>query len=564
MGKILPFLIVLLCFFSLSICPLPKAAYALTAKQQYLRAERCEINLNKSPQKKQYRHNWLTCIEKYQQVTRKDPDGPWAAAGLYKAGKLFKGLHHYSGKESDKREAIDVYQRIVRRYPKSRYASLAVKEIKKIKPPKANTSTKRKKNKHKPNAATKLAASSTDASKRKPTSEVKVQKKPLPHSFVTVENLRHWSNPRYTRVVIDLDNPTQYEHHLLKKDLENLKPQRLFIDLKQARLSKKIPKKVPIQDKLLIDARAGQYRPDIVRVVVDINSFNTYKIFDLRNPFRVVIDVWGDVSKSGAKPLVSPPIDSKEKIGKNDLVRQLRLGVRRIVIDPGHGGKDFGAPGYLKGVHEKNVVLTIGRKLARLIREEIGCDVVLTRSTDKYLTLEERTAIANTRDADLFISVHTNANADERAYGIETFFLNFATDEEAIRVAALENATSTKNISDLQTILNDLMQNTKINESSRLAGYVQGALYREMRKKYSHIKNKGVKQAPFYVLIGAEMPSILIETSFISNPRECKRLVDPSYQDFLCKSIVKGIQSYIKETSPTAFYEISPEKGPQG
>ena len=210
------------------------------------------------------------------------------------------------------------------------------------------------------------------------------------------------------------------------------------------------------------------------------------------------------------------------------------------------------------------MVLALAKKLAQKIRSELACAAVLTRETDKYLTLEERTAIANTKNADLFISIHTNSARDKRAYGLETFFLNLATDDEAIRVAAFENATSEKNISDLQTILTDLMQNAKINESSRLAAHVQSELSGHMKKTYSKIKSKGVKQAPFYVLLGAQMPAILIETSFISNPRECKRLMDPRYQDKLCEGIVRGIKAYIKETNPTALLKTPPNAKVKG
>ncbi|MCJ7617488.1 MAG: N-acetylmuramoyl-L-alanine amidase, partial [Desulfobacterales bacterium] len=167
-----------------------------------------------------------------------------------------------------------------------------------------------------------------------------------------------------------------------------------------------------------------------------------------------------------------------------------------------------------------------------------------------------------TKNADLFISIHTNAARNRRAFGIETYFLNLATDDESILVAARENATSTKNISDLQTILSDLMQNAKINESSRLAGYVQTALCNCLKKNdYGRINNKGVKQAPFYVLLGAQMPAILIETSFISNPKECKRLINSTYQERLCEAIVNGIEKYIKETNPTAFLNNLQQKG---
>jgi N-acetylmuramoyl-L-alanine amidase len=195
-----------------------------------------------------------------------------------------------------------------------------------------------------------------------------------------------------------------------------------------------------------------------------------------------------------------------------------------------------------------------------MARQELGFEVFLTRNSDRFLTLEERTAIANTKSADLFISIHTNSHKDRRAYGIETYFLNLATDDDAIRVAAMENATSTKNISDLQSILYDLMQNAKINESSRLAGNVQGSLVSYLkRKRYSRIRDKGVKQAPFYVLLGAQMPAILIETSFISNPRECKRLLNPRYQQRLCEAIIIGIKKYIKEITPTARLNKHPE-----
>jgi N-acetylmuramoyl-L-alanine amidase len=334
------------------------------------------------------------------------------------------------------------------------------------------------------------------------------------------------------------------------------------VDLDNSRLGQDIKKYIPINDNLLSDARAGQYTSDMVRVVIDIKSFRTYKIFSLKNPFRIVIDVWG-----GTEETTGRVVKKDEKGGKippGALAKQLALGVKRIVIDPGHGGRDYGAPGYLKGVHEKNVVLKLARRLAKKIREKLHCEVVMTRTNDKYLTLEERTAFANTKNADLFISIHTNAARDRRAYGIETFFLNLATDDDAILVAARENATSTKNISDLQTILSDLMQNAKINESSRLAAHVQKCMCNDLKKRYSRIKDKGVKQAPFYVLLGAQMPSILIETAFISNSRDCKRLVNSNYQDRMCDAIVNGIREYINETNPTAFLKQSRQKGVSG
>ena len=540
----------------------PGVASSQTARHLFFKAETCYKNLRNNPSKIKYRENWQRCIEAFETVYRINPNGPWAAAALYKCGELYQELYRYSYKAADIKESLDIFERICKRYPKSSYkprAEAKIREILRAQAKKPPVTPKR--------AALEKAPVSTNQAARSGDDIAAVIEQSVPHqngqsddvSFsnndnATVTDLRFWSNPNYTRIVIDADNETTYNHRLLNEDPTIQKPQRLYVDLNNSQLGKDTSKVVPINDNLLSNARAGQYTLDTVRVVVDIKSFKTYKIFSLKNPFRIVIDIWGetdilrDLDKQTGQVAVK-----NQKIPAGALAKQLALGVRRIVIDPAHGGRDYGAPGYLRGVHEKNVVLSIAKKLAAKVKQELGCEVVMTREGDQYLTLEERTAIANTENADLFISIHTNSARDRRANGIETYFLNLATDDESIRVAATENATSAKNISDLQTILNDLMQNAKVNESSRLAAHVQEVLYGEMKQKYNGVKNKGVKQAPFYVLLGAQMPSILIETSFISHPEECRRLIDASYQDALADGIVKGIRSYIRETTPTAF-----------
>jgi N-acetylmuramoyl-L-alanine amidase len=530
-----------------------------TPKDAYIDAERCYSNLRKNPQKMKYRVNWLRCIDKFQSVYDKDPDGPWAPAGLFMAATLYQKLYDHSYASDDLESADGIFNQIITRFPDSRYKVKAASAIQKM-----PESVKMQHTAESDPIAAKIEAQK--AQRKSLESDAGASSRPAPGGMATVTNLRFWSNPNYTRVVIDADREADYYHHLLKKDLSLKKPQRLYVDLSQSRLGNHIRKIIPIHDDLLLDARAGQYTSDSVRVVVDIKSFETYKIFSLKDPFRIVIDVWG--TRTAVDPKVPRPSDTVNKGGKippGSLAKQLALGVRRIVIDPGHGGKDYGAPGYLKGVHEKHVVLQIANRLAKKIKAELGLEVIMTRDRDRFLTLEERTAFANTKNADLFISIHTNASRDRRAYGIETYFLNLATDEEAIRVAAMENATSTKNISDLQKILYDLMQNAKINESSRLAAYVQSSTVGHLKnKRYTRIKSKGVKQAPFYVLLGAQMPSILIETAFISNSRECKRLVSSQYQERLAEGIVEGIRKYIKATSPTALFRKPQQSRPRG
>lgn len=545
------------------IPPQDRSDKAQKARHQYAVAEKCYHKLLKSTRSQKYRDRWLICIEKFQDVYRIDPSGPWAAAGLYMSGQLYQELYKRSFKTSDKKEALDSFQRIIKRFPQSQYRPKAADAMDSLSQTASPKVAARQKGpvKSEPEPAADKIAREIEQAALTPVPAVKSVAPPDGQN-ATVKGLRYWSNPSYTRIVIDADSEADYTHRLLKKDPSIHKPQRLYVDLDRCRLGEDITKMIPINDNLLSDVRAGQNTSDSVRVVVDIKSFKTYKIFSLKNPFRIVIDVWGKEPKPTRRVARTDP--QTTKLPPGSLAKQLALGVSRIVIDPGHGGRDYGAPGYLKGVHEKDIVLKVARRLAKMIRAKLHCEVFLTRNSDRHLTLEERTAIANTKNADLFISIHTNAARDRRAYGIETYFLNLATDEDAIMVAARENATSTKNISDLQTILTDLMQNAKINESSRLAMHVQENMYKHLRKKYRRINNKGVKQAPFYVLLGAQMPAILIETAFISNSRECKRLVNVKYQDQMCEAIINGIQKYIKETTPTAFFKSPPQSGSKG
>ncbi len=517
-----------------------------TARKRYTAAERCRQTLEKNPRRTKHRDVWLTCIDQYEAAFKADRKGETAAQSLLRAGELYLALSRYSRSDADRENGMRFLKRVAKDFPETP-AGQAARQRLGTRAPSENNVTTAAKPKSQPQKPKPSPSNSQVGTNR------------------TVNELRFWSNPNYTRVVIDTDGKVPYTYRLLKKDPDLKKPQRLYVDLRNTRLRQDFPSVVPINDNLLIDARAGQYKHDTVRVVMDIKSFKTYKIFSLMNPFRIVIDVWGQAN--GQKPAkrretaaVNVP---QEELPPGSLKRSLALGVSRIVIDPGHGGKDPGARGYYRSAREKDITLVIAKKLAKKIKARLGCEVILTRHNDKFLTLEERTALANTKNADLFISIHVNAHRNKRAFGTETYFLNLATDEESIRVAAMENATSTKNISDLQTILMDLMQNAKINESSRLAGYVQSNMVRHLGRKYSKVKDKGVKQAPFYVLLGAQMPAILIETAFISNPRECKRLMDPAFQDRLSDGIVRGIEKYIHETSPTALQrDLQPT--PQG
>ena len=542
------------------------------AKQKYLAADSCYKKLRSKSIKKQTARGWLKCISQYEIIYLNYPDDSWAPAGMYKAAQLYINLSKISGKKTYKIQAADLLSRLKNRYPGSAYAGRSKSLLKSINiaPRRYTKKIKHLKSKKRLTKNSVLIRKFTQSEKKiyTHTSTDKEKLQPPEQKLsgdATISDLRFWSNPEYTRIVVNVDRERDYTHKLLKKDPKiNQIFQRLYIDIEQSRLGADVADHTDINDNLLKQARAGQYQPSTVRVVVDIKSFENYKIFSLKDPFRIVIDIWGEGSNGAPAPKPKQQIAGVKKPQKpekmhqittdhlksSDIARQLALGVKTIVIDPGHGGSDPGAPGYYKNVWEKDIVLKIAKKLAKTLRDRLKCTVLLTRSTDKKLTLEERTAIANTKKADLFISLHCNASRSRSLKGIETYFLNLATDKKAIAVAARENATSEKNISDLEYILSDLMKHAKINESRRLANTVHSSFVKGMKRKYSTINDLGVKQAPFYVLLGARMPSILIETSFLSNKKECKRLMSDSYQTAVSNTITDGIKKYIDATNP--------------
>jgi N-acetylmuramoyl-L-alanine amidase len=230
--------------------------------------------------------------------------------------------------------------------------------------------------------------------------------------------------------------------------------------------------------------------------------------------------------------------------GDRSLIRALGLKIGRIVIDPGHGGHDTGTIGP-DGLKEKDLVLEVGRKLGKLLETRLGAEVVYTRKDDTFIPLETRTAIANQQRADLFISIHANSSHDSAARGVETYYLNFTSSPEALEVAARENAVSEKSIYELQDLVKKIALKEKIEESREFAGDVQESLHSGLAAKSPAIRNRGVKKAPFIVLIGANMPSILAEISFVSNPADEHRLETSEYRQRIAESLYRGIAKYV-------------------
>ncbi len=242
-----------------------------------------------------------------------------------------------------------------------------------------------------------------------------------------------------------------------------------------------------------------------------------------------------DIDIHEAKPTAS---------GDRSLIRALGLKIGKIVIDPGHGGHDTGTIGP-NGLEEKDLVLEVGRRLGKMLETRLGAEVVYTRRDDTFIPLETRTAIANQQRADLFISIHANSSHDPDARGVETYYLNFTSSPEALEVAARENAVSEKSIYELQDLVKKIALKEKIEESREFAGDVQQSLHSGLSAKNPGIRNRGVKKAPFIVLIGANMPSILAEISFVSNPSDERRLETSDYRQRIAESLYRGIAKYV-------------------
>ncbi len=591
-------------------------------QDRYKKAKFYYNQLETDPKLGEQRKLWLKSSRNFRQVYLSNPKSELAPASLYMLGKIYLRMYEKFQHEIDIKESISYFRDCTALFPHHRLADDALFAIGEI-------------NQRVFSNFEKAAQYYADVIARYPMGDMHphatMQLKTLSSqhdielpnfmlgeanhkTLANVLPVKYWSSEDYSRVIIKASGPVTYSAQLLEKS-KNM-PRRLYIDFQNCYIEPRYRSPVPITDGLLKQIRTGQYTQDIVRVVLDIESVSSYKIFSLPDPFRVVVDVRGTVKqttpntskslqklkkpnlssgqivvlKEQKKKRVLPKTDSAKVLAQSEnepdsdplqisenapiekrssedqetettletapelsLAQQLGLGVQKIVIDPGHGGKDPGA--IANGLKEKDIVLKLAKKLKKKLESSLGCEVVLTRNDDQYISLEERTAVANGNNADLFISLHVNAHPIASVHGLETYFLNLTNDREAMRVAAFENATSELQMSDLQDVLSGIMKNSKIKESSKLAHNVHNTVISGLKEDNQSLKDLGVKQAPFYVLIGAEMPAILVEIAFISNPDEAKKLGEDDFLRSISDQIVKGIRFYVN--SNTARLDIA-------
>ncbi len=328
--------------------------------------------------------------------------------------------------------------------------------------------------------------------------------------------------PSYARAIFTLSSRVKFRTGRIRYGDKTL----LYVDF-YGTYPGRIKSRYSFQNPNLYLIRVSRKDRRRLRAVLYLRNLRKYRVFFLPSPPRVVVDIFF-------------------RHREIPLLRQLGLKIKKIALDPGHGGKDSGCVNPALHLQEKHIVLDLAYILKSLLEND-GYEVILTRKDDTFLSLEKRTAIANGQGADLFVSLHVNSSRNPRARGLETFYLNLAADPEAERVAALENETSGKTLSQLGDILKKIVLNEKIRQSRTMARTVQKVLVRHLRRFYPDIRDLGARGAPFFVLMGAEMPAVLVEISFISNPQEARRLRDPLYRARVAYGLYLGIKEFIRE-----------------
>jgi N-acetylmuramoyl-L-alanine amidase len=409
--------------------------------------------------------------------------------------------------------------------------------------------------------------------------------------IIQVTSVRSWSHTDSTRIIIETSGLAEY-----KSDSAH-NPDRLFLDILKSRPSvaeKRLATHV-VNDHLVKRVRVAEITPGTTRVVFDLAAPAALKISRLDAPDRLVIELRPQrvTVTSSTRHFIYPPsvprrqmyvptapplfasvdwrmplaltaprvpptkaartaiVDSAPLPSENatrSLTRALGLKVGRIVIDAGHGGHDDGTIGP-HGILEKDVVLDVALRLSKLVQEKMGAEVVLTRSDDTFIPLHERTQIANDHKADLFLSIHANSSPAPDVTGTETFFLNFTSTGGAMDVAARENAGADRNVGDLKDLIQSITLNDKIEESQTFAKDIQNSLHAQASRTNVTARNRGVKKAPFVVLIGASMPSVLAEIGFLSNEHDEKNLGKPEYRQKIAEALYKGLAEYSQSLS---------------
>lgn len=391
------------------------------------------------------------------------------------------------------------------------------------------------------------------------------------HALTVVRSLRHITTPEATRLIVECSGPVRYRLQRVDAGADLGVPARIYIDFLESQLSEEARTALDLAEGPLLRVRVGEPAAATSRLILDVPGLAAFGAFAMTDPFRLIIDVRGTprtgppdhaTRRDSTPPAAASRVEPRPKPAAVTATRTKELPApglvpsrqesrrSKVVLDPGHGGKDPGAIG-VGGVAEKDITLAVALRLKQRLASIPNLDVVLTRETDVYLALEERTARANAEQADLFVSIHTNASPNPNLSGVETYYLNNTNDRATIRLAQMENGLTSmtghgKRDVDTALILSNLIQSYKVEESVVLAEGIQRALVTTLDARGKSATDLGVKRGPFYVLVGAGMPCVLAEVSFLTNPREGASLAQSSYQEVITEGLLRGIQQFVE------------------
>jgi N-acetylmuramoyl-L-alanine amidase len=497
-------------------------------------------------------------IGSYERMAHRFPSSGYSDNALWQAANLALMAYERFGSTADRQRGLRLLAWLTKQFPSSSLVKRAPELARRFEAVAAAAAA--------PPPPAAVPAPTTGAAA--PPAATDPPAAPAPPAPVLLREITRTPLPNGVRVTIELDAESPYVAERLER------PRRVFFDFRNVRTVPALQDAtLKFDEDVLKEIRLGRHPQATTRVVFDMEGLDSYSVFTLYDPFRLVVDFTRPaasapapvataeppaeapraepppVSRPEAAPLkevparlTAPAAAATNSNGTFSLARQLGLGVSRIVIDAGHGGHDPGARA--NGVIEAELVLDVAQRLAKLLEKLPGTEVVMTRDTDAFIPLEERTAIANRVGADLFLSIHANAARNTRARGVETYFLNFALNAEAEAVAARENAGSTKTMGSLPEIVKAIATNNKIDESRDFARMVQRSMVRRLSPRNRLLKDLGVKQAPFVVLIGAMMPSVLAEISFVTNRADAQLLKGGAYRQHIAQALFDAVVSY--------------------
>jgi N-acetylmuramoyl-L-alanine amidase len=560
--RLIVLVIVLLMFLSLSIKPgfrvQQNNGASSLARRLFDQATLSNTRLHSRPQTERVEQDYLGIIEQYKRVIDADAERRYGDETLLEMARLCEEISTNLHKPRYCYNAIDYYKQLARDYQQSPHRALALITIAQIfgdrlgdreEEARAYAEVMRQY----PNSVSAREASAniariTPAQDRQSETSITAQSNGYIEKAIT--SVRSFTGPDYARVVIDLSAPITYDKSMTDGN-------HLTLFARDSKLAPQLANRnLALSAEGLLKQVKAEPLTDGVRLNLECSQINNYAIYSLNNPDRLVIDLHrlgaGErASEAGRNAELQTGIDSgRSSNDKLSFLRALGLKISRIVIDPGHGGHDTGALS-ASGVIEKELVLDIGLRLRALLKKNLNdIDIIMTREGDRFIALEERTAIANARGADLFISIHANSSENAEASGVETYYLSINATKEELEVAARENASTARNARDLQTLLQQIVLDDKVIESRNFAKQVQRGLVSGLSPiDKAAANNRGVKKAPFIVLIGANMPSVLAEVSFLSNPDQASTLKTGEFRQQIAESLFDGIQRYIETLS---------------